>query len=326
MPALAKTFAKFDVREWDGEPISMPGIYSGVPMERYHEGGICVERSISSSGLRKLYSPSPFVKASPAHYWAESPYNEQRDEDENEESRSLIRGRAAHHWLFGEKDFWKVFVRRPDTVNGVACNRRTADGKLWHKKQKERCLTVVSKDDLWAINRIAQELAKEPLIQAGILNGAIEHSWCWKHRSGIWLKIRPDASPNDSFDFVDLKLTKSILWPDLQRTIRDYGYFMQAGLTAMGVRAITGQPLNSFSLVFCESSEPHCIEIVTLKENEIQRGIDSCEIAIARFNKCWSENRWPGPRGDRADAAYIELTDFDQKRMDEQLTLDRKGG
>jgi hypothetical protein len=323
MTDLVRAFAKLQVRQWDGEPIKYPGIYSGIPLERYHEGDICVERSISSSGLRKLYNPSPFVKASPAHYWMNSPYNPKHNAEDTEESKALIRGRAAHHKLFGQQDFEKVFVRRPDTVNGFPCTKQNKHGKAWYAKQKRLGLTVVTKDDLIAIDRIAQELTKEPLIRAGILNGYVEHSWFWKHKSGIWLKIRPDASPNDSLDFVDLKLTNSVLWPDLQRTVLSYGYFMQAGLTAMGVRAITGQPLNSFSLVFCESSEPHCIEIVTLKEGEIARGIDSCEVAIAKFNKCWSENHWPGPRGDRADARYLELSDFDQKRMDEQLTLDR---
>ena len=128
-------------------------------------------------------------------------------------------------------------------------------------------------------------------------------------------------------DYVDLKLTSSIMWPDLQRTIRSYGYFMQAGLTAMVVQAVLGQPLNSYTLVFAESEEPHCIEIVTLKENDIARGIQACEIALSRFLKCWKEKRWPGPRGDRPDAQYIEMMGaYDQKLIDETLSLDRKSG
>jgi hypothetical protein len=113
------------------------------------------------------------------------------------------------------------------------------------------------------------------------------------------------------------------MWPDMQRKIRDLGYFMQAGLTAMGVRAITGQTLNSYTLVFAESTEPHCIEIVTLKDNEINRGIEACEIALAKFQKCWDTKRWPGPRGDRPDARYIEFNEYDQKRIDETIAIDR---
>jgi len=329
MSALVKTLSKLQPQEWTGQPIKMPGIYSGIPLEKYHEGDICVEPSISSSGLRKLYNPSPNVKASPAHYWMNSPYNEERVEDDDTEW--MILGRAAHHLLFGEKDFDQVFVAKPATINGVKCDRTTTQGKLWYKEQDALGLTVITMGQLKAIRGIARELAKEPLIidpagkREGILNGLIEHSMFAKHRSGLWLKIRPDAMPNDSLDYVDLKLTRSIMWPDLQRSIRDYGYFMQAGLTAMVVQAVLGQPLNSYTLVFAEDREPHCVEIVTLKENEIQRGIQACEIALAKFVQCWKAKRWPGPRGDREDAQYIEMSEYDQKRMDETLSLDRKG-
>jgi hypothetical protein len=324
MAALAKTFAAFKPRKWNGKKIGVPGIYSSIPIEDYHSD-ICVEPSVSSSGLRKLYNPCAWVKASPAHYWMGSPYNPTRVEEE-EESADLILGRAAHHLLFGEKDFREVFNLRPAMINGEAWHGNKTICKLWLQQQAEAGLTVITPDQLKAIKGIARELKEDVLIKKGILNGLIEHSWVWKHRrTGLWLKIRPDATPNDSLDFVDMKTTKSIMWPDLQRSIRDLGYFMQAGLTAMGVKEITGQQMNSFTFVFCEKIEPHCVEIVTLKENEIKRGIDACEIALDRFAKCWKEKRWPGPRGDRADAQYIELSELDQKRIDETLALDRKG-
>jgi len=329
MTALVRTISKFQPQEWTGEQIKNPGVYSGIPLERYHDGDICVEPSVSSSGLRKLYNPSPYVKASPAHYWMNSPYNEERIED-SEETEWMVLGRAAHHLLFGEKDFSQIFVARPATINAESWHASKTICKLWLKEQEKKGLTVITMGQLKAIRGIARELAKEPLIidpdgkRSGILNGLIEHSMFAKHRSGLWLKIRPDAMPNDSLDYVDLKLTRSIMWPDLQRSIRDYGYFMQAGLTAMVVQDVLGQPLNSYTLVFAESTEPHCIEIVTLKENDIQRGIQACEVALAKFVQCWEAKRWPGPRGDREDAQYIELGEFDQKRMDEQLALDRK--
>src|SRR5262252_5822970 len=142
MTALVKAFAKLNPVEWDGKPIKMPGVYSGIPIEEYHSGGICIEPSISSTGLRKLYNPSPYVKASPAHYWVTSPYNENRVEDE-EENDSLILGSAAHHLLFGQGDWNKKYVVKPATVNGVKCDRTTTLGKLWYREQEELGLTVI---------------------------------------------------------------------------------------------------------------------------------------------------------------------------------------
>jgi hypothetical protein len=326
---LTKTIASLPVHDWTGKPIKMPGIYRGIPLDAYH-GNICVEPSISSSGLRRLYSPLPWVKASPAHYWCHSIYNPDREEEAEEQRKSLILGRAAHHLLFGEKAFREVFSVRPATINGVECNRKTTQGKLWHKQQAELHKTVITMDGLNTIKKMAASLAREPLIvdpggkRSGILNGYIEHSWFFKHKTGVWVKIRPDATPNDSLDFVDLKTTKSVMWSDLQRSIRDYGYWMQAGLVAMAVQALIGQPLSSFSFVFVETTAPYLVDIVTLKENEIKRGIDACELALSMFVKCWKENRWPGPRGDRADAEYIEMNDRDQERIDEAIAAGRK--
>lgn len=322
MTELVKTIAKLEPQKWSGAPISMPGIYAGIPMDAYHSAKLCIEPSISSSGLRKIYNPCPWVKASPAHYWCSSYYNP--NAIEADENSGMIVGRAAHHKLFGQAHFEREFIVKPATINGETCNRVTRQGKLWHLRQEELGLTVISKTEYDAINGIANQLMNDSLIKQGLLNGWIECSWVWKHPSGLWLKMRPDASPNASLDFVDLKLTRSIMWPDIQRSIRDYGYFMQAGMAAMGVKAITGQPLNSFTLVFAENIPPYCIEIVTLKENEIKRGVDACEIAIAKFRKCWDAKRWPGPRGDREDAQWIELSDADQKRMDEAMEMDRK--
>ena len=40
------------VTPYDGQPITTPGIYSGVSMDRYHGPDLCAGPSISSSGLR----------------------------------------------------------------------------------------------------------------------------------------------------------------------------------------------------------------------------------------------------------------------------------
>src|SRR5437660_9470425 len=161
MAALTKTITALRPKKWIGKPISMPGIYYDIPLDIYHAGNICIEPSMSSSGLRKLYNPSPWVKASPAHYWMQSPYNPERVEDE-EESDWMILGRAAHHLLFGEADFRELFVVRPATINGEVCNRVTRQGKLWHQRQEADGLTVITMKQLQAIKGIARELAKEP--------------------------------------------------------------------------------------------------------------------------------------------------------------------
>jgi hypothetical protein len=306
------------VRKWDRRPIVMPGIVSGIPIYVYHSGWITDEPSISSTGLRAIYNPAAHHSKSPAHYWVHSPYNP--DRAEMEETSSIILGRAAHHLLFGEKAFKELFAIRPDTLNGTKWNGNRLECKDWLQEQDQKGLTVVTTEQIDKIRGIAERLQDEPLVKNGLLNGLIEHSAFAKDpETGIWLRIRPDAMPNDSLDFVDLKVVKSIRDHDLQKSIENYGYYQQGALVQTVVRQITGANINSFTLVFAESSPPHCIEIRTLKAEDLARGEKVNRVGLRKFAQCWQDKRWPGPSDGRADARYIELGEWAGKRIDEAV-------
>jgi hypothetical protein len=297
-----------NIRKWDRKPITEPGIYSGVPMDVYHGANLCDAPSISSSGLRKLSNQSP------AHYWCESPYNP--DRIEREETSSLTLGRAAHHLLLGEDDFNTLYIVRPDKWDSW----RTDAAKAWKQDQEAAGRTVLLPGQLDVIRGMARSLAAHPLIDAGILNGAIEQTIVWKCKdTGVWLKARPDAIPNDAGDFADLKTTTSVQTADLARTIAEYGYHQQASLIASGWHAVSGKDIASFSFVFIESKPPFCTRIVTLKDDDLARGERQNFVAIKTFAKCMETGEWPGPGG--ADAEYLALPTWAQTRIDHQLEL-----
>jgi len=309
--ALTKTTVVLKPREWDGQSVKMPGIVSGVPLDTYHSD-CCVEASISSSGLRQIWNQSP------AHYWCQSPYNPDRIEDD--ETDALTLGRAAHHLLFGEKDFREIFTLRPASINGETWHGSKTACKLWLEKANADGLTVITSEQLKHIKGMAISLAQHPLVKAGLLNGLIEHSIFAKDReTGLWLKARPDCIPTDSLDMADLKTTTSVDYQRLVWSVRDYAYQMQAGLLNMLCRAVLGQPLNSFSLCFVEKTPPYCVRVVTLKDNEIDRGERQCRAALRMFADCMKANHWPGPGGDQQDAEYLELDQRTQEIIDARL-------
>ncbi|MDB5584844.1 MAG: hypothetical protein JWR80_10020 [Bradyrhizobium sp.] len=294
--------------KWDRKPITEPGIYSGVPMDVYHGANLCDGPSVSSSGLRALSNKSP------AHYWCESPYNP--DRIEREETSSLTMGRAAHHLLLGEDDFNTLYIVRPDKWDSW----RTNDAKAWKAAQEAEGRTVLLSTQLDVIRGMARSLAAHPLIDAGILNGAIEQTIVWRCKdTGVWLKARPDAIPNDAGDFADLKTTTSVQTADLARTIAEYGYHQQAALIAAGWHAIAKKDIESFSFVFIESKPPYCTRIVTLKDDDLARGERQNFVAIKTFAACMASGEWPGPGG--ADAEYLALPTWAQTRIDHQLEL-----
>lgn len=297
-----------NITKWNGQPITKPGIYSGVPMEVYHGANLCDGPSVSSSGLRKI------VNQSPAHYFCESPYNP--DRIEQKETEALTFGRAAHHLLLGEDDFNTLYVVRPDKWDSW----RTDAAKQWKIAQEEQGRTVLLPGKLETIRGIARSLASHPLIDAGILNGAIEQTIVWRCKdTGVWLKARPDAIPNDAGDFADLKTTTSVQSADLARAIAEHGYHQQAALIAAGWHALTGHDIASFSFVFVEKSPPFCTRIVTLKDDDLARGERQNYQATKIFAACMASGEWPGPGG--AGAEYLALPTWAQTRIDHQLEL-----
>lgn len=307
----------FKTITWDGSPITKPGIYRGIPLSVYHSAHICDGPSLSSSGMRTLFNESP------AHFYCNWPGNP--DAPEQETSRALVIGSAVHHLILGEDNFAETFAIQPPEYEAAGgeikkWNNNAGDCKAWHKAIAAEGRTVLLGSEVEMIRGLAKSLGIHPLIRAGALNGQIERSIFWKdEKTGIWLKSRPDTIPGDSGDFVDLKTTDSVQWRDLVRSIGKFSYHQQGSLIRRAAREALGIENPTFSLVFVEKDAPYCVRVVTLKDNDLDRGDKQNRVAIDVFASCLKAKRWPGPGGNREDAEPIELSDYEHKRIDDDL-------
>jgi len=306
--------------KWDGTAITKPGIYTGVPIEKYHSQDVCDGPSISSSGLRAI------VLKSPAHFYATWDGNKQREPEKP--ARHFIIGRAVHHLILGEPGFAKLFAVQPDDYEDEKTgeiknwNNNAGACKRWHEaRQKEKRLVLTS-SEVMNIRGMAMTLSKNPIVRAGALNGLIERSIFWKDKeTGVWLKARPDSIPNHSGDFVDLKTTESVLYPRLVYAIGEYAYHAQGALVCRGAREVLGIERPTFSLVFVEKTMPWCDYVVTIKEDALKQGAKMNRVALDTFARCLEAERWPGPGNERSDAQPIELSDRAKQAIDDKLTL-----
>lgn len=306
-----------NVTLWDGRPIAKPGIYRGIDIDRYHEQ-LTAGPSISSSGLRTIFDESP------AHYYARSYLNPDREDETPSEALTL--GRGAHHLLLGESHFSERFAIRPETLNGEKWNSNRNDCKAWLKHCRDLGQEVLLPAQIKAIRGMARGLAAHPMVHAGILKGLIEHSMVWLDKdTGVWLKARPDAIPTSDADFSDLKTTVSVDREKLQRTIADYSYHVQAALIGMGSRELLGRPMESFTLVFVEKAPPYCASVVTLKPADIELGEQIVRAALRVFADCLESGQWPGPGGVQRDAEFIEIPTWPRNRQEGRLALLEQG-
>lgn len=286
--------------KWNGEKISAPGVYAGIPMDAYH-GQLTVGPSVSSSGLRTIFTMSP------AHYFDTSYLNTDREDEEGKEA--FVLGRAAHHLLLGEDEFSTLFIVRPDEApDGRAWNGNNNSCKAWLEAQTKAGRTVLTKNQIDSIRGMARALAKHPLIEAGILNGQVERSLVWQDKeTGIWLKVRPDVIPNDSGDAADLK-TSSHFGYDFDHSASKFRYDMQAALTKWAFKQVLGMEMQSFSLIPVTSRRPHCCDVLTLQGVDITEAEQDLRVALRTFAHCLKTGNWFGPSGSQGDARFLALT------------------
>lgn len=296
--------------KWEpGMVIDGPCVISDMPMSVYHGKPAGEEPSASSSTYRTIWTDSE------AHYWGWSPYNS-KPFDPKPQSEALIKGRAGHHLLLGEKDFAKHFAIQPEKYQdkeGVQkkWNNNANVCSEWKEANEKLGKTVLKSEIVKHIYGIKDALTNHPAVQAGILSGAVEQSMFWVDaETGITERARPDVIPND-LDFADLKITKSVSDKSIQNSMRDYRYDIQGAVVDEGCRKLFGAPLKSFTLVMVEGTPPYSVRLVVMTWDEVteitdtgevirnpsplQYGRDCMILARQRFKRAWDSGYWPGP-------------------------------
>ena len=308
------------VIKWDGNPITKPGWYSGIPIETYHSAGICDGPAVSSSDLRTCWAKSP------AHMysrWAENPQREERAS-----TRAMILGGASHHLFLGEDGFKLKFVAQPAiyrdkvTAEEKPWNNNAGYCRKWHEGQADAGRVVVTLKELDVIKRMAQSLTIDPMVQNGILRGHVETSGFWRDKeTGLWVKVRPDVVPLTAGDYVDLKTAAEVTTPALQSSIRSYGYQQQGGLVWEAAEMLRPDaPFETFVLVFIETAPPFCARSVPLHGDDLARGRLMNRAMMRRVRSCIEARHWPGPGED--DHSEMPISNDERARIDARLKVE----
>src|SRR3990167_8373150 len=299
-----------------GEKISDSGAFSGVSMARYHGPDLCDGPSISSSGLRQIFTDSPMG------YWVESPYNPARIDQSDKEH--FVLGRSCHHLLLGEAEFSKYFSVRPEKWDSWRAN----DAKDWRSKERLAGRTVLDPKQIEAIRGMAglldwqkdlddSGLANSALVKSGILNGLIEHTVVYRdEETGIYIKVRPDAIPLTDGVAGDLKTPAAVDYESLQGTINSLRYDVQGALIRMALRKVCGIELTNLALIYVMKTPPYAVQPVEIKTEAMDAAEQDIRVALRTFARCMEIGKWPGPGGTQADAMYIEMSGWARKRAD----------
>ncbi len=291
------------VTPWDGNKIGKTGIYSNVPIDRYH-GDLTIGPGISSSGLRTIEAKTPL------HYYATSYLNPDRAEQAANDAFDF--GRAAHTLLLADGDFRGQFAVRPAEFPDY----KTKAAREWRDATRAAGKTVLTADDLTVIKAIAANLDAHPLAR-DLLRGQVEQSIVFKDAAtDIWVKSRPDVLPADGI-VADLKTTTDASPDAVRKSILNFGYPMQGAVVGTAMKAVLGIDMTAFALVFVEKSAPYAVSVVEVDLDWIAYASRQVRRALDTFAKCIETNTWPGYEGE----PVVYMPDWLRKRLDDETDV-----
>ncbi len=281
----------------EGMLIKEPGIYEGIPLSEYHGNRELFDGpSISKSSLKWLL---PFHGGSPKAFWGRWKWNPNRIE--TKPSEALTFGKAVHCLLLGDEVFSENFAVEPETYP----DSKTGKPKKWNnnatfcsdwKKEREAAgLSILKSDQLAMIEKIAKDAGQYDLVKQGILNGAIERTFCVRDpETGIWITTRPDAWPMDGI-YSDLKTASDFSEDFLEKQLFDAGYYLQGGMTKT-VCDLLGLKFEEFYLVYVLKDDVPDTTHVPISQAAIDRGERSIRWSLRKIRECLDSGDWPGAR------------------------------
>jgi hypothetical protein len=289
----------------DGQ-VQEPGAYR-MSMALYHSQKVCPGPSLSSGGVRKIVSESPWA------FWAQWEGNPNRYEDKDE-SDALILGKAAHALILGDEVFEDHFIYVPDgapnrpTKTQIAAFERTGawseaaapGAKFWAEfDARANGRSMLTAEQVTRIGYMAENIKRCPVAVEALTGRLTEVSMIWQDEiTGVWLKSRPDVIPDNGFDFGDLKTfaprSKSIQRA-VHQAITDNGYAIQMALAAMGAEVVFGAGARECVLVMAQSTAPYTVTPVRLDEDALYWARVQTRHGIDTFARCLAAGHWPMP-------------------------------
>ena len=263
--------------------ITKPGIYD-MPIEQYHADP-CETPSISASGMQKL------VNDCPARFWFDNP--RLNPKAERTATKAMNIGRAAHDWVLQGDTFEEGIAVMPPELD-----LRSNAGKAFAAQAEGEGKTLIRSHEFEQIKAMKEALLRSEMVRLALSGGRIEPSLFWKDdETGVWLRCRPDFLPNVMRFIPDYKTSTSCTPADFARSVKDYGYHIQAAHYLAGIEAVTGEKPDAFFFIVQEKTAPYLVSLITLDEVALWWGQQLSRRAIRTFADCLDRGWWPGYDG-----------------------------
>lgn len=209
-----------------------------------------------------------------------------------EETPSLLFGRACHKYILEKDDFEKEYAVAP------LVDKRTKAGKeLWQQfVDSNQGKEIITQDMYEQILEMSSAIDRTEGARE-LLTGQCEQSFFWTdERTGEKCKCRPDCMTETKTGaklIVDYKTTESCEDGHFERACKKYGYQLQAGMYCEGVFNNLFEEYG-FAFVAQEKTAPYAVRIYMCSPEYILQGYDQFRELIGLYHECKQNDKWPG--------------------------------
>ena len=273
-----------------------PGIYTADQLSNseYHAGP-----GISCTGLKK-------IAVSPAHF----------KNGDFKQTAAMAMGSATHSAILEPESFAKQYVTLP-----AGKDRRSAEYKVL-------CATNGTDNVL-----VSADASQINAMQSAVRANPVANKWLYQEKgrnelsvyakdpeTGILVRCRFDRLLDRGFS-PDLKTTTDASPRGFSNAIAKYGYAFQAAFYMDVYYWATGQRLEGFGFIACESKAPHNIMCYRLDDESIEVGRGQYRAALIRYAECLESGQWDGYDG-AAEEQLIGLPNWMINQYEDELEVE----
>lgn len=237
--------------------------------------------------FKEYLSKSDYVSASDIKSYLQSPkkyYYDKYEKTEQKEERYNYIGSAIHEMVLEPHEFFNNFAICPKF------DRRTKEGKANFESfyAENRGKTVVFEDEMEIVRKIAESAMKNDTLTE-LLKDSYKELSCYTvdEKTGLKLKMRPDAFPKTKNTIVDLKSCLDSSPKAFKSNVYSFGYSISA--------AYYLDFLNRENYVFValEKQEPYQVALYVLNDEMIEYGRQQYRMGLDLIKWSLDNNYYP---------------------------------
>lgn len=296
----------------NGKNISMSGDYpfkgktgyfAGVSAETYY-----LEMKQCSQSWLKYFNPNPSKGNTPANF-----FDEYLNPDAVRKFTDPLRfGQAFHLCILEPEEFERrvELWSETKTTNSKGFERADAameEGKILIPESWKEVLDG-------SLNALLQNKDTRAMLEIEADN---ELTLVWvDEETGVDCKCRLDRYSHENLLPIDFKSTRDASQDGFSKSVREYGYHVQAAYYSSGIKAVFGEQPRGFAFPLVEKDAPFLTNLIMLDDESIAAGDYIYRRNLRRYADCMERSSFPG-YGDGVKVVGLPKWYLDKLEKDE---------